>query len=50
MDKIEFDKMARITQLIHRTMTTVANLDRPPARDNLGPRIGKGGAGRIGSR
>lgn len=50
VDRIEFDKLARITQLIHRTMTGVANLDRPPARDHLGPRAGKGGSGKGGTR
>lgn len=50
VDKIEFDKMARIAQLIHKTMTNVANLDHAPVRDNLGPRVGKGGTGRIGTR
>jgi hypothetical protein len=47
---IEFDKMARIGQLIHRTMMDVANQDRPPARDNLGPRAGKGASGKLGTR
>ena len=40
--KIEFDKMARITQLIYETGQRVANLDHAPVRDNLGPRAGKG--------
>jgi hypothetical protein len=47
---IEFDKMARIGQLIHRTMTDVANLERPPARDNRGPRAGQGFSGTLGDR
>jgi Zn-dependent M28 family amino/carboxypeptidase len=50
VERIEFDKMARIAQLIHRTMTTVGNLERAPVRDNLGPRVGKGGTGPIGTR
>ncbi len=45
VDQIAFDKMARIAQLIYRTMVSVANLDRPPVRDNLGPRVGRGGSG-----
>ncbi len=42
VSKIEFDKMARITQMIYETGWRVANLDHAPARDNLGPRAGKG--------
>ena len=38
IDRIEFDKMARIAQLIYETGWRVANLDHLPARDNLGPR------------
>jgi hypothetical protein len=40
--KIEFDKMTRITQLVYETGARVADLDHAPARDNLGPRAGKG--------
>lgn len=47
IDKIEFPKMARIASLIYATATGVANLDHAPARDNLGPRVGEGRAGRI---
>src|SRR5688500_10869658 len=47
VDKIEFGKMARIAELVHATATRVGNLDRPPARDNAGPRAGKGRTGRI---
>jgi hypothetical protein len=42
VSKIEFDKMTRIAQLIYETGMKVGNLDHPPARDNLGPRKGKG--------
>jgi hypothetical protein len=41
VSKIEFDKMARITQLIYETGLRVANLDHPPAHDNQGPRAGR---------
>ena len=41
VSKIEFDKMARITQLVYETGLRVANLDHAPVRDNLGPRAGK---------
>jgi hypothetical protein len=38
VDKIEWEKMARITRLIQATAVKVGNLDHAPARDNLGPR------------
>jgi Zn-dependent M28 family amino/carboxypeptidase len=41
VSKIEFDKMARIAQLVYETGARVANLDHAPVRDNLGPRAGK---------
>jgi hypothetical protein len=41
VSKIEFDKMARITQLVYETGVRVANLDHAPARDNKGPRAGR---------
>jgi hypothetical protein len=47
VDKIEFEKMARVTQLIHATGERLANLEHPPARDNKGPRAGKGTTGEI---
>jgi hypothetical protein len=47
VDRIEFEKMARIAQLIHATGARVANLDQPLVRDNKGPRAGKGTKGRI---
>ena len=46
--KIEFPKMAHITQLVYTTGWKVANLDHFPVRDNKGPRKGKGAAGKIG--
>ena len=33
-----------------RPATKVANLDHAPVRDNKGPRVGKGTAGKIGSK
>jgi hypothetical protein len=42
VSKIEFNKMTRITQLIYETGARLADLDHAPARDNLGPRAGKG--------
>lgn len=47
VEKINFNKMARISQLMLETGRRVANLDHPPARDNKGPRVGKGSAGKL---
>jgi hypothetical protein len=47
VDRIEFDKMARIAQLIHATGARVANREQPLVRDNKGPRAGKGTTGKI---
>jgi hypothetical protein len=47
VSKIEFPKMTRITQLVYETGRRVANMDRPPAKDNLGPRAGKGFKGKL---
>jgi hypothetical protein len=47
VEKINFEKMARIGQLVHDTGLRVANLDHPPARDNKGPRAGRGSAGKL---
>ncbi|HEY1913022.1 MAG TPA: M28 family peptidase [Vicinamibacterales bacterium] len=41
VSKIEFDKLARITQMVLETGRRVANLDHAPARDNQGPRAGR---------
>jgi hypothetical protein len=42
VSKIEFNKMARITQLLYETGMRLGNLDHPPVRDRKGPRAGKG--------
>ena len=47
VEKIEFDKMARISALMYETGRRVANLDRALAHDNKGPRAGKGSAGKL---
>jgi len=47
IEKIRFDKMARIGQLVLATGLRVANLDHAPARDDKGPRAGKGKGGPI---
>ena len=49
VDRIEFDKMTRIARLVYATGQRVANMDRPPARDNKGPRVGRGTGGKIGT-
>jgi len=41
VSKIEFDKLARITQLVYETGVRIANLDHAPVRDNKGPRAGR---------
>lgn len=47
VEKIEFDKMARISELMYETGRRVANLDHAPAQDNKGPRAGKGSARKL---
>jgi hypothetical protein len=47
VEKINFEKMTRITQLVYETGRRVANLDHPPVRDFKGPRLGKGAHGKI---
>jgi hypothetical protein len=42
VSKIEFGKLMRVTELVYETGVRIANLDHPPARDNRGPRAGKG--------
>ncbi len=46
-EKINFDKMTRITQMVYELGERVANLDHAPVRDNRGPRMGKGSAGKL---
>jgi hypothetical protein len=47
VSKIDFPKLAHITQLVYTTGWKVANLDHFPERDNKGPRKGKGAGGKI---
>ena len=47
VDKINFDKMARIANLVYETGRRLANMDHAPVRDFKGPRVGKGGQGKI---
>jgi hypothetical protein len=47
VDKINFDKMAHIGQLIYEIGRRAGNLEHAPVRDFQGPRMGKGGQGKI---
>ena len=47
VEKIIFPKMARIARLVYTTGLTVANREKAPERDNKGPRMGKGSAGKL---
>lgn len=47
VEKINFEKMTRIGQMVYETGRRVANLDHPPARDFKGARFGKGASGKI---
>ena len=42
VSKIEFPKLARVTELVYETAWRLGNLDHPPVRDVKGPRAGKG--------
>jgi Peptidase family M28 len=46
-EKINYQKMAHIGQLVYETGRRVANLDHSLERDNRGPRVGKGSNGKI---
>ena len=47
VDKINFAKMSRITQLIYEVGSRLANLDKAPTRDFKGSRTGRGSSGKI---
>jgi hypothetical protein len=47
VEKINFEKMTRIGQLVYETAWRAANLDHAPVRDNRGPRAGKGTHGKL---
>jgi hypothetical protein len=47
VDKIDFNKMARIGQLVYEIGRRIANQDRAPVRDFRGPRAGKGSSGKL---
>jgi hypothetical protein len=47
IEKIDFEKLTRISQLVYLTGQRLANVERAPERDNKGPRVGRGTRGRI---
>ena len=47
VEKINFEKMARIGQYAYEIGARAANLGHAPARDNRGPRVGKGSTGKL---
>lgn len=47
VDKIIFPKMQRVAQMVYEAGFAVAEQTTPLVRDNLGPRTGKGHAGKI---
>lgn len=47
VEKINFEKMARIGQYAYEIGMRTANMDHAPLRDNRGPRVGKGNAGKL---
>ena len=47
VDKIRFDKMVKIAQLVYETGRRVSDRPQPPAKDNKGPRVGKTVSGKL---
>lgn len=47
VEKINFEKMARIGQYAYEIGMRTANMDHAPVRDNRGPRVGKGSTGKL---
>jgi Zn-dependent M28 family amino/carboxypeptidase len=50
VERIDIEKLTRVTELVYATGLRLANLDRAPARDNKGPRVGKSRSGKITAR
>lgn len=46
-EKINYEKFARIAQYAYEIGERTANLDHAPARDNLGPRVGRTVTGKL---
>jgi Zn-dependent M28 family amino/carboxypeptidase len=47
VDKIHFNKLSHITQMVYELGQRLANLDHAPVRDFKGPRTGRGFSGRL---
>jgi Zn-dependent M28 family amino/carboxypeptidase len=47
VDKIDFNKMQRVGQLVYEIGRRIANSDRVPMRDFKGPRAGRGTTGKL---
>jgi peptidase M28-like protein len=47
VEKINFEKMARIGQYAYEIGMRTANMDHAPVHDNLGPRVGKTVSGKL---
>lgn len=50
VDKILFQKLQRIAQMVYEAGFNLANSEKTLVRDNLGPRTGKGFSGKIGGK
>jgi len=48
VEKILFDKQARVAQLVYEVGFSLANSERVLDRDNRGPRAGRGWSGKLG--
>jgi hypothetical protein len=46
-DRIEYEKLAHISQYAYEIGRLTANREKMPERDNKGPRLGKGGSGKL---
>jgi hypothetical protein len=46
-DKINYEKMTRISQYAYEIGARTANFERAPERDNRGPRAGRGSSGKL---
>jgi hypothetical protein len=46
-EKIDYEKMTRIGQLVFELGRRIANMDHSPARDFRGARFGKGATGKL---
>jgi hypothetical protein len=50
IDRIDIEKLAKVTELVYATGLRLATLDRAPVRDNKGPRAGRSRSGKISAR